>query len=460
MKPTLKKSSNNLSELFTVTTSLGSLNLIKLVIPLFFENTFNFLMSTISAIVLSGHSQDAFNAALSSGKVLTLFIVFLSGISVGGSVLVSNLIGAERIEKVKKACLSLIMLLTGIGATFSVILFLAAPSVAGWLNLTGTAYELAVIYLRIRAIELTFKALYTVLIALMRCYGYTKIAVVVGVITSALNLLCSVYAVHYATVPFLSGVSGVALGSAFSQVTGCGIAIAMFRRYKIKTALPENIKEFFGVVKRTLYLGIPTCIASGSYNIAQIITTSFASGLHQDVLTAKGILDSVVQYAYIFGMSVASANALLIGRLYGAGNFDHARKLNKTLVKFTVPANVLVSVLIIIFRVPILSLFTDNKSIIKMALGILLIDIIAEAARGVSHIYETSLRAANDVALTMVVTLVSAWVFSVGLGYFLAVTCNMGLMGFWIALVIDDTVRALYTFFRWKSNRWATKAKI
>ena len=41
MKPTFKKSSGSLSELLTVTTSLGSLNLIKLAIPLFFEYIFN-----------------------------------------------------------------------------------------------------------------------------------------------------------------------------------------------------------------------------------------------------------------------------------------------------------------------------------------------------------------------------------------------------------------------------------
>ena len=454
MKPTLKKSSNSISELLTVTTSLGSLNLIKLAIPMFFEYIFNFLISTVSAIVLSGHSQDAFNAALSAGKVITLFMVFLSGISTGGSVLVSNLIGAECIEKVKKACFSLIMLLTGIGVVFTVILYVAAPNIATWMNLTGEANELAIIYMRIRAMELTFKAVYTILIALMRCYGYTKIAVTIGVITNILNLLCSIYAVHYATVPFLSGVSGVALGSALSQIVGCGIAFVMFRAYKIKIAFPENFKEFFAFTKRALYLGIPTCIANGSYNIAQIITTSFASGLHEDVLTAKGVLDSIVCYSYVFGMSVAMANSLLIGRLYGAGNFDHARKLNKTLVKITVPANMLVSVLIIILREPLLSLFTDNESIIKMAFSILLIDIIAEGARGVSHLYEASLRAANDVTLTMVVTIVSGWVFSVGLGSILAVTCNLGLMGFWIALVMDEIVRAVYTYFRWNSNCW------
>ncbi len=50
------------------------------------------------------------------------------------------------------------------------------------------------------------------------------------------------------------------------------------------------------------------------------------------------------------------------------------------------------------------------------------------------------------------------WVFSVGLGFILTITCKLGLMGFWIALVVDDVVRAIFTSLRWKSNRWATKS--
>jgi len=57
-------------------------------------------------------------------------------------------------------------------------------------------------------------------------------------------------------------------------------------------------------------------------------------------------------------------------------------------------------------------------------------------------------------------TLVSSWVFSVGLGYILAIPCNMGLLGFWAALAVDEFVRAAYTCLRWKSNRWSTKIKI
>ena len=460
MKAFFKKSSGELHDILTVTNSLGSLNLTKLAVPMFFEIIFNFLIGTVSTIVLSGYSEDAAAATGMANIVMNLFSVLFTGIAGGCSVLVSNLIGAEYIRKAQSACLSLILLLAGLGLACNVGLWLAAPNVATWMNLTGEVHSMAVVYLRGRSLSLVFLAGYSIFIALMRCYGYSKSAVFIGAITNVVNLLCSIYAVYYAKIEVLSGVSGVALGVALSRFIGCAVAIILFTRYKIKMAVPENLSEFFSLVKRALYLGIPSCISNGSFTFSQIVTNSFTVLLGVYAGSAKVYFTNILCYAYVFSNCVGMATSILIGRLYGSGNYQHARKLSGTVVKFTVPANAAVSVLILLFRVPILSLFTSNQAIINMSFGIMLVDIIIEMARGVSHIYESSLRAANDVTLTMVVTLVSSWVFSVGLGYLLAIPCNMGLLGFWVALAADELVRAAFTYFRWKSNRWSTKIKI
>ena len=460
MKTIFKKSSGELQDVLTVTNSMGSLNLIKLAIPMFFEVIFNFLIGTVSTIVLSGYSDDAAAATGMASIVMNLFSILFTGIAGGCSVLVSNLIGAERIRKARSACFSLMLLLATLGLVCTGVLWFGAPSIATWMNLTGDVHSMAVIYLRGRSLELVFLASNSILIALMRCHGYSRSTVFIGATINVINVLCSIYAVYYANIEVLSGVSGVALGAALSRLIGCSIAIILFLRCKIKIAVPESFREFCALVKRALFLGIPTCISNGSFTFSQIVTNSFTVLLGAHVGSAKVYFTNILCYAYVFSNCAGMATSILIGRLCGAGDHQHARKLTGTVVKFTVPANVTISVLIFLLRVPLLSLFTDNQAIINMSFGIMLVDIIVEMTRGVSHVYESSLRAANDVALTMVVTLVSSWVFSVGLGYFLAIPCHMGLMGFWVALAVDEFVRAAYTYLRWKSNRWSTKIKL
>ncbi len=434
----------------TVTTSLGSLNLVSLAIPIFLELVFNNLIGTVSTTVLSGYSEEAVVATGTVNIVFSLFVVFFSSVATGASVVISNLIGAERLEKARKACWSSIVLFGCLGLLGTAVLLLGSSVLVTWMNLTGTVYELAVTYTRIRACSLVFMALSNVMLAIMRCYGYPKYTVITGMIKNVCNLICSYYAVNYAKTLWLSGVSGVALGCVISELISVGIVVVMFIRLKLKLEKTENWKEFGDLVKRTLTIGIPTCVSNASFTLSQIVTNSFAVLLGIHAVSGKIYFANILCYAFLFSSGVGNANALMAGRLYGAGEYEHADRLNRMLVRFTVPVNLAVSLVILLLRVPLLSLFTDNTLIMEMAIGIFLVDIITEQARAFSHVYEYSLRSTEDVALTMIVTLISGWVFSVGFAYYLSIPCGMGLIGCYIGLAIDESIRGIFTYFRWK----------
>ena len=440
--------------LLTVTTSLGSLSLIALAVPVFWENIFNNLIGTLSTIVLSGYSEAAVAATGTVNIVFTLFVVLFISIATGASMVISNLIGAEQLKKAESACWASVILCGGIGIVCTALMLTLSTQVITWMNLTGEAYDLALTYLRIRSCALTLQALSSIFLAIMRCYGYPKSAVITGAITNVCNLLFSVYAVYFAKTPALSGVSGVAWGTVLSQMIGLAIVLGVFIKLKLKLRRPESVRECGGYFGKILTIGIPTTISNGSFTLSQIITNSFAVLLGIHAVSGKIYFTTILSYAYLFSSSCGNANSLLIGRLCGAGQLEHARKLNNAVVKFTIPANLLVSLGILIFREPILSMFTDNQLIMDMAFGILLVDLIVEQARAVSHIYEYALRAAGDVTLTMIITLISGWVFSVGLAYWLSIPCGMGLIGCWIGLAIDESIRAIFTFIRWQRGKW------
>ena len=99
MKPIFQKFSKNIPEarrhntgekgskrLFesaclTVTTSLGSLNLVTLAVPILVEMIFNNLIGTVSTAVLSGYSEEAVAATGTVNIVLTLFAILFSSLA-------------------------------------------------------------------------------------------------------------------------------------------------------------------------------------------------------------------------------------------------------------------------------------------------------------------------------------------------------------------------------------------
>lgn len=421
-----------------------------LAIPIFLELIFNNLIGTVSTTVLSGYSEEAVVATGTVNIAFSLFIVFFSSVSTGASVVISNLIGAEQLKKARNACWSAVVLFACLGMLGMGLLLVISSTLVAWMNLTGTVYTLAVTYTKIRACSLVFMALSNVMLAIMRCYGYPKCTVVTGMIKNICNLICSYYAVNYATRAWLSGVSGVALGCVLSELISILIVIFMFVRLKLKLERTQNLQEFINLVKRMLTIGIPTCVSNASFTLSQLVTNSFAVLLGIHAVSGKIYFANILCYAYLFSSGVGNANALMAGRLYGAGRYEHADRLNRMLVRFTVPVNLAVSLTILVLRVPLLSLFTDNPLIMDMAVGIFLVDIIAEQARAFSHVYEYSLRSTGDVTLTMIVTLISGWVFSVGLAYYLSVPVGIGLIGCYIGLSIDESIRGIFTYFRWK----------
>ena len=67
-----------------------------------------------------------------------------------------------------------------------------------------------------------------------------------------------------------------------------------------------------------------------------------------------------------------------------------------------------------------------------------------------------ALRAAGDAVFTMAVSLASMFLFRIGFSYLLSCSwgLDLGLLGVWIAMIIDWWVRALIFIFRFVQGKW------
>lgn len=65
-----------------------------------------------------------------------------------------------------------------------------------------------------------------------------------------------------------------------------------------------------------------------------------------------------------------------------------------------------------------------------------------------------TLRASNDVRFTMMVSIGSMWIFRIGFGILLSKYLNMGVMGVWVAMIIDWIVRSTLFIIRYRGHKW------
>ena len=65
-----------------------------------------------------------------------------------------------------------------------------------------------------------------------------------------------------------------------------------------------------------------------------------------------------------------------------------------------------------------------------------------------------ALRAAGDVVWTMIIAIVSMWIFRIITAYIFSYVFHMGLIGIWIAMTIDWTFRGICYTVRYHGHRW------
>lgn len=447
-------------EVFTVKTPSGSITLASVAIPLLLEFILNNVIGFISSAVLSSYSELAVAATGSANTIIGFISIVFLVIANGTSVLICAYIGANKFKDTGKICYISTIVNLFFAILISALTIIFASPILKMMNLEGLALEYGITFFIIRMAFFLIPALTSIFSAILRSFGHSKCTVVASLSTIVCNFLLNVYVIEFPQYSPLDEVPGVAAGCVLSQVLGLGITIYYLHKNKIKITIVKNIKELLNYAKQILNIGIPSGISGAAYGLSQLLVTSFLGLMGTFAVSAKVYYSNILIFGFAFSSCFGNANSLLIGRLIGAKEYEKASKLNRSLVKLTIAVNLTVSVIFVVFHKSIISIFTEDSKIIETALIIFAMDIIVEQARAVSHVYEYALKGAGDMKFMMIAVTVSCFVFGVATSYYLGIVCNMGLIGCWIGLTLDELVRTVASVYRWRSQKWQNKINL
>ena len=435
----------------------GRLNLFALLFPILFENVMLTLQGTVNTAVLSDYSDNAVAAVGVANSIISVVTLVGTAVSIGATVVISIAIGEANERKTRELTFTALAVCLGFSVLITPVLLLFSESLLTMLNLSGEILMLSKQYFDIRMLFFTFTMMTSSIMAILRCYGYPKYTFIIGFLTNIINLALNILVVYFPDYAPIGGVRGVAYSVVISNSVGVIIAIILLLRLKIRLGLPRSVSDMLGYIKSILKVGIPAGLSNMMFTASQLITTSFVAIIGDWALSAKVYYMNILNYVYLFSSAAGNANALMVGRCQGEGDFERPERMNAQLIRLTTVVNLAVSLSVLVFSKPLLSIFTDDSAVFTLAVGIFAVDIITEQARAISQVYEYALRAAGDIVFTTGILAVSCVVFSLGLAYFLAIPSGLGLIGCWIGLAADETTRAVVTYLRWKRGIWKTK---
>ncbi len=434
-------------------------DLSRLAMPIFIETLLISLMGGVDTFMLSQFSDNAVAAVgLVNQLVIFTFLIFQI-VNLGTSVLCSQYLGAghrDRMVQVTGVALILNLIL---GVLMSVVLYAFAQPLLSAMGLRPELMQYGLPYMKIVGMFVFFQALHMTVSASLRADKKAIYPMIVVGIANVANIIG-----NYALIFGHWGMPALGVeGAAISTVLARGISMVclfwvLFTKHIPSFPLSQFTPFPWIEVRKLLKIGIPSAGENMSYNIQQIVIVYFINRIGNDELTTFTYINNVVMFVYIFCICMAQAGAISIGHIVGEKKPKAAYILGKYVMKVSIIVTLLLSVLSALGGRYIFEALTDNPHIIALGCTLLYVNIGREFGRTI-NIYATNvLRATGDVNFPFYVGVVMQWTAGVLCGYLFGLSFGWGLIGMWIAFILDENIRGVIFIWRWKSMKWVKKS--
>ena len=441
-------------------SSLVKPTLLAIAWPIFIEQTLRILIGTVDTFMVSHVSDGAVAALGVSNRLIVLALICFNFIGVGTSVVITHHLGANDRKGAEGIARAAIGVNTWIGLIASLVVYLFAVQILRLMQLPETLMVYALPFLTMMGGSLFLEAINTALGATLRAHAHTRDVMFVTVGQNLLNIAGNCLLLFgLFGLPKL-GVEGVALSSVFSRVAA-NVALHCLLRYRLGLRL--KAVDFFRLpvdrIRRILHIGLPAAGENMSYWIALLFVTSFVSRLGAASLATMAYCQQIQALVILFSLSLGLGTEIIVGRLIGAGAFEEAyqqllRSLRTGLILCAG------GVTVIALAAPqLIGLFSSDPVVIHGGTVLLRMCVVLEIGRVFNIIVINSLRATGDVRFPVQTGAVCMWLVWVPNAWFLGLHLGWGLVGVWIAMTLDEWLRGILMYRRWKLRKWLPAAE-
>ena len=432
--------------------------LTKLVVPIFIETLLIMMLGAIDTVMLSQYSDESVAAVGVVNQIVMFAFLIFEVINIGTSVLCSQYLGAKLQQKMIQVVGVSLLLNLVVGLLVSAILHFGAVTLLDWMWLRPELLQYGIGYMEIAGAFAFFQAISLTISASLRSANKAIYPMLVTVLVNIMNIVGN-YILIFGKFGFPAmGAEGAAISTSIARgVSMVVLFVILFKKHISKFPLALFRPFPWIELKNMLKIGIPSAGENMSYSFSQVVITYLINILGNNALATRTYTVNIVMFVYLFAIAMAQGGAISIGHLVGQNKIRAAYLLGKFVMRISILVSLILSCIWAVFGHTIFSMLTDNEEIVRLGVTILMIDILVEIGRAVNIYATNALRSAGDVNFPFYLGVIVQWTVSVGLSYLLGIYWRWGLIGMWIAFLLDENIRAAVFVKRWNSMKWAKK---
>lgn len=315
------------------------------------------LYNTVDGIVVGNFVSEAALGAVGACTTLAfLFLAFSIGFGNGCGVMVAQLYGAKRMDEVKQAVSTCLILLFSMGLAMTFIGWFGAPFLIRYVLDISTDYlaELSVTYFTIYSFGMVFQFLYNCVASILRAVGDSKATLYFLCVSAVMNLALDILFVA----GFNWGVAGAAIATVISQIACVVVCfVYMFAKYPMFRFAKGEFRFSADLGRLCLQLGAPMTLQQAIVSCGNVVMQRLVNYFGETTMAAFTCGLRIENYCMIPAMGFNSAMSMFTGQNIGAGKLDRIERGWRSAVKMAMTVTFVIATILFIGAYPLSALF-------------------------------------------------------------------------------------------------------
>ena len=385
--------------------------------------------------------------------IVTLLSSFASLIGLGGSPIMAMRMGAGDEREAQKILNNsfFMLLVTSVLLTFG---FLAQKEkFLMWFGASQATFPYANTYVTIYTMGTVFALLSTGMNSFLIAQGFSGLGMVTVMLGAVLNIILDPIFIF----GFHMGVEGAAISTLISRIF-CAVVVLWKLRDESKPIFVKqylSIRPDFGLIKKILFIGIPSGIENSMFQFGKLAIQSTVSTLGTVAIAAQAMTNILENLNGVAAIGVGIGLMTVVGQCLGAGRKDEAIYYIKKLCWLSEVVIVASCLLVFVLTKPITMIGGMEAESAKLCMQMMIfITIVKPLCWVMAFVPGYGMRAAGDVNFSMITSCCTMWLCRVSLCIYLCRVWGFGPIAVWIGMAADWSLRSILFTIRFKSGKW------
>jgi putative MATE family efflux protein len=417
------------------------------------------LMSLISIVNLSlvGHlGAYALGAVGLANQPVLIGLAVFQSFNIGATALISRFIGARNHQDAKGVVIQTVIMAVILGTVLAVIGVVWARKIVVFLGAQPDTVDWATMYMKYMAVGMLFQSIPTAITSIFRGAGESKIPMYYNIFANIINVAAGVVWIYgFWFIPAM-GLVGAAMATTLAKLAACVMSVfALFRsKLPVGISVHDSFRIDVKMIQRIMGIGVSAAGEQFAFRVGFLLYTKIVADLGTTALAAHQVCLSTTQFVsnIVNGLSIAASS--FAGRSLGANNGRLAEEYCRQINRLGLIISLSIGMFFFLAGYPIARIYTLDTGVLVQTAFVLKIATFITFPQNYLSIISGCLRGAGDTLWPLVSSLIGMIVARVSLAALFVLAFHWGLGGAWLAALIDQLIRAVLIYFRFRTGKW------